>query len=245
MTPEGEQLLRDGLGALSIVPGEHQVQQFGQLHSLLVERNAHVNLTALKTERDIVLKHFIDSACCLRGAHLDGDLTVIDVGTGAGFPALPLAVLRPALQLTPLDSIRKKIDFVRDAATQLALPQVQPVVGRAETLGRDPHHRGRYDRVVVRAVAALPVLVELALPLLRSGGRLVAQKGAIGEDELAAGRRAAAEVGGEIIAAEPFELPLLGDARSLIVVEKTRPTPRTYPRREGVPARQPLFWTAK
>lgn len=245
MTPEGEQLLRDGLGALSIVPSPEHIQQFGRLHDLLVQRNSQVNLTALKTEHDIVLKHFVDSACCLRGGHLDGDLRVIDLGTGAGFPALPLAILNPELWITPVDSIRKKIDFVRDAAEQLDLLQVQPLVGRAETLGRDPVHRGRYDRVVARAVAALPVLVELALPLLRTGGLLVAQKGAIGEDELDAGRRAAAEVGGGVIAAEPFELPLLGDARSLIVVAKTRPTPRAYPRREGVPTRQPLFWTAK
>lgn len=245
MTPEGEQLLRDGLGALSIVPGEHQVQQFGQLHSLLVERNAHVNLTALKTERDIVVKHFVDSASCLRGGHLGSGGRVIDIGTGAGFPALPLAILDPERDITALDSIRKKVEFVRAAAGALDLAGVQPRVGRAETLGRDPADRATFDRVVVRAVAALPILVELALPLLRVGGRLVAQKGPASDEELAAGARAARELGGEIVVVDSFELPVTGDARRLIVVEKTAPTPDRYPRREGIPTQQPLFWTAK
>ena len=123
-----------------------------------------------------------------------------------------------------------------------ASDNVNPLVGRAEELGQDPQHRQRYDRVVVRAVAALPILAELALPLLRENGLLVAQKGPISSEELNAGRRASGEVGGKVQVVDPFTLPILGDARTLIVIEKLKPTPAKYPRRPGVPNPQPLFW---
>ena len=244
MTPEGQELLRRGGQALGLDLTPHE-EQFAQLLELLRAGNERLNLTALKQEKDIVLKHFVDSLTCLRGGHLDGELRTLDLGTGAGFPALPLAIVRPQLHLTPLDSIRKKIEFVRSAAQALGLTQVTPLVGRAETLGRDPAHRERYDRVVARAVAALPVLAELALPLLKVGGRFVAQKGPITPEELEAGQKAAWEVGGQLTEVDPFTLPLSGDARTLVVLEKIRHTPATYPRREGVPTHQPLFWKAK
>ncbi|WP_288405349.1 16S rRNA (guanine(527)-N(7))-methyltransferase RsmG [uncultured Deinococcus sp.] len=244
MTPEGETLLLDGGRALGLDLAPH-LPAFAELLRLLQEGNTRLNLTALKTERDIVLKHFIDSLSCLRGGDLGEEGLVLDLGTGAGFPSLPLAIVRPGLDLVPLDSIGKKIRFVEETAQSLGLRNVRPQVGRAEALGRQDEHRGQYDRVVARAVAALPILAELALPLLRVGGRLVAQKGPITDEELRAGQRAAGEVGGQVQAVDAFELPLSGDARTLIVVTKTRPTPAKYPRREGIPNAQPLFWTAK
>jgi 16S rRNA (guanine527-N7)-methyltransferase len=239
---DGLELLRRGAGQLDLEL-EAQLPAFAQLFALLQEGNARLNLTALKTQEDIVLKHFVDSLTCLRGAYLEGPLRIMDLGTGAGFPTFPLALVRPELHFTPVDSIRKKVEFVRETAASLGLPQVTPLVGRAETLGRSADHRERYDRVVVRAVASLPVLAELALPLLREGGLLVAQKGAISPEELTAGRRAAGEVGGKVQVVDPFELPILGDARTLIVIEKLGRTPPRYPRREGLPSAQPLFWT--
>nr|WP_309570063.1 16S rRNA (guanine(527)-N(7))-methyltransferase RsmG [Deinococcus sp.] len=221
------------------------MNRFAFLLALLHEGNARVNLTALKTERDIVLKHFVDSASCLIGGHLASGEQVLDIGTGAGFPALPLAILDPARQITALDSVGKKIKFVDATASALELDRITALTGRAEHLGRNAEHRATYDRVVVRAVAALPAIVELALPLLKVGGVLVAQKGALTSDELDAGAQAALELGGLIVATETFTLPVLGDARSLIVVKKTGATSARYPRREGVPARQPLFWKAK
>lgn len=245
MTPEGLELLAQGAEALGVQLTAEQQERFARLYDLLLDGNARMNLTALKTERDIVLKHFVDSLSCLRGAHLEGELRVIDLGTGGGFPALPLSIVRPQLDMTPLDATRKKIDFVRETAQALGLVNVQPVVGRAETLGQQPAFRAQFDRVVARAVSALPILVELALPLLKPGGLLIAQKGALPEDELRAGRRAAAEVGGQVQEVDAFSLPLLGDARTLIVIRKTGPTPAKYPRHEGIPNRQPLFWQAK
>lgn len=243
MTPEGERLLLRGAAelGLDLTP---QVGTFGRLLDLLVTAGEQTNLTSLRGERDIVLKHFVDSLTCLRGGWLDGERRVLDLGTGAGFPALPLAVVRPPLRIVAMDATRKKVEFVGRAVRDLGLANVEPLAGRAETLGRQPGQREGYDRVVTRAVAALPVLAELALPFLPVGGLLVAQKGTLSPEELEAGTRAAAEVGGEVRAVDTFTLPVLGDARTLVVVEKTGPTPERYPRREGVPNRQPLFWKA-
>ncbi len=237
---ESRELLVQGAAAQGLdVSG--QIDRFALLLKLLQEGNARINLTALKSERDIVLKHFVDSLSCLRGGFLEGELKVLDLGTGAGFPSLPLALVQPLLSMVPLDSTRKKIEYVRATAETLELKNVWPLVGRAETLGHDPAHREEYDRVVVRAVASLPVLVELALPLLRPGGLLVAQKGPITEEELSAGRRAVRLLGGVIEAVTPFELPVLGDPRTLVCVRKTGPTPKKYPRQDGLPAKHPLF----
>lgn len=243
MTPEGRALLLEGGAALELDLTPH-LGAFAALLALLTEASASMNLTSLRDERDIVLKHFVDSLTCLRGGWLEGAEQVFDLGTGAGFPALPLAILRPELTVTAMDATRKKVEFVERAAAALGLNNVQTLVGRAEALGREPEHRERYDRVVTRAVASLPVLAELTLPFLKAGGLLVAQKGPLAPEELDAGTRAAAEVGGAVREVDAFTLPITGDARTLVVIEKVAPTPGRYPRREGVPGRKPLFWRA-
>jgi 16S rRNA (guanine527-N7)-methyltransferase len=239
MTPEGEALLLEGGQALGLDLGP-QLGFFAQLQSALLAGNARTNLTALTGERDVIFKHFIDSLTCNRGGWLDGGTTVLDLGTGAGFPTLPLALVLPHLHFLAVDATLKKIEFVKQTARELGLSQVAGLAGRAETLGHQQEHRAHYSRVVARAVAPLPVLAELGLPLLAVGGLLIAQKGQLGDRELTAGTQAAALLGGEVFHVEHFELPLLGDPRSLVVIRKTGPTPDQYPRREGVPARQPL-----
>lgn len=243
MKSEGRDLLLRGAAELGLDVSAH-LDTFARLLELLQEGNSRLNLTALNTEHDVVLKHFVDSLSCLRGRMLEGEgpnegLRVLDLGTGAGFPALPLAIVRPGLQIVPVDATRKKIEYVAATAQALALGNVHPLVGRAETLGHDPAHREQYDRVVVRAVASLPVLTELALPLLRVGGVMVAQKGAI-QGELASGRRAAGMLGGVLENVLTFALPVSGDPRTLVCIRKVAPTPGGYPRREGVPAKSPL-----
>ncbi|MEF2277063.1 16S rRNA (guanine(527)-N(7))-methyltransferase RsmG [Deinococcus sp. YIM 134068] len=243
MKPENEKLLLEA-GAELGFDLTAQAETFGRLLDLLVTASARTNLTSLRDEWAIVLKHFIDSLTCLRGGWLDGEQRVLDLGTGAGFPALPLAIVRLELHITAMDATHKKVEFVERAARELGLTNVEPLVGRAETLGRQPGQREGYSRVVTRAVAALPILAELSLPFLALGGFLVAQKGVLDAGELEAGTRAAAEVGGDVRAVDTFTLPVLGDARTLVVIEKTGPTPQRYPRREGVPNKQPLFWRA-
>lgn len=244
LSAEGRLLLEQASREIVTLSSEQQAQ-FSALYELLLAGNQRLNLTALKTEQEIVLKHFVDSLTCLRGGWLDGTYQTLDLGTGGGFPSLPLAIVRPQLNLVPVDSIAKKIKFVRETAQALSLSWVNPLVGRAETLGQDKTHRAQYDRVVARAVAALPILAELALPLLREGGYFLAQKGALSDEELQAGHKAARELGGRIIEIESFCLPVLGDARTLVLIEKIAPTPAQYPRREGVPNSQPLFWKSK
>ncbi|MFC6591943.1 16S rRNA (guanine(527)-N(7))-methyltransferase RsmG [Deinococcus lacus] len=241
LQPEHQALLRSS-GA-EVADWDTALGQFGHLSALLLEASATTNLTALRNERDIVIKHFIDSLTCLRGGYLQGQLRVLDIGTGAGFPALPLAIAQPDLQITALDATRKKVDFVARAAGYLGLSQVTALAARAEDLGRAAEHREAYDRVVTRAVAALPVLAELALPFLAPGGLLLAQKADLSPEELDAGLRAAQEVGGEGVTVDRFHLPA-GDARSLVIIRKVAPTPERYPRRAGMPAKQPLFWRA-
>lgn len=241
---EADQALLLQGGAQMGLDLQPQVGQFGHLYSLLMEGNGRSNLTALKEPRDIVIKHFLDSLTCARGGFLHTQGEVLDLGTGAGFPALPLAIVYP-LRVTALDATRKKVAHVAWAAEQLGLSNLQTLSGRAEALGRDPAYRGRYARVVTRAVAALPVLAELALPLLEVGGLLIAQKGPIGPEELRAGQRAAQLLGGEIINTEHFTLPISGDPRSLVVTRKVKETPAKYPRREGVPSKEPLFWSTQ
>lgn len=244
MNRDSQALLLKGGEALGLNLQAY-MPQFDELLKYLVNANAQFNLTALKSEEDIVVKHFVDSLTCLRGNHLEGKLTVLDLGTGAGFPSFPLAIVQADLHITPLDSTRKKINYVQATAQALQLFHVKPLVSRAETIGQQVQYRGQYDRVVARAVAALPVLIELALPLLKIGGRLIAQKGPIAEEELQAGHLAAQEVGGKIIEIDTFELPIVGDSRTQIIVEKNKSTSDQYPRREGVPQKQPLFWQNK
>lgn len=240
MTPEGEALLLEGARQLGLDVSE-RLAAFRTFSDLLGQAAATTNLTALKGERDIVLKHFVDSLSCGLTGDLTGRLRVIDLGTGAGFPGLPLAIVHADLDLTLLDATRRKVAFVEQVIGALDLPNALALAGRAEALGRQAWAREQYDRVVVRAVSRLPVLIELALPLLRVGGRLLAQKGPLEAQELEAGEKAAAEVGGLIREVRAFALPISQDPRTLVVIEKTAPTPSRYPRREGVPAKHPLF----
>ncbi|AZI42885.1 16S rRNA (guanine(527)-N(7))-methyltransferase RsmG [Deinococcus psychrotolerans] len=241
MTPEGELLLLDA-GAELQLDLKPYLLAFAQLQSALIEGNRQLNLTALTTERDIILKHFIDSLSCDVGGWLSGAGHVLDLGTGAGFPTLPLAIVNPAVQFLAVDATRKKIEYVSRTAASLGLSNVEVLASRAELLGRDSAHREQHQRVVARAVAALPVLAELALPLLQIGGLLVAQKGQLSAEELAAGQQAAAELGSELFHVKHFELPISRDQRSVVVMRKLSATPSRYPRREGIPSKQPLFW---
>ncbi|WP_161882272.1 16S rRNA (guanine(527)-N(7))-methyltransferase RsmG [Deinococcus alpinitundrae] len=244
MTPEGAALLLQGGLELGLDLRPH-LPAFAELQVALLEGNAQMNLTALTAESDIILKHFIDSLTCYLGGWLgetiQPSVRLLDLGSGAGFPALPLAIVYPQLQILAVDATRKKTEYIARTAARLQLGQVQVLAGRAESLGRDPAHREQYQRVVTRAVATLPVLAELCLPLLETDGLLIAQKGQLTPEEQDAGHRAAAELGGELFHVKHFELPITGDPRSLVVMRKLRPTPARYPRREGVPGKQPLF----
>lgn len=239
LSPAGRDLLRRAAAEAGWPLSPAQEEQFAGLYRRLRLSSAQMNLTALQDEQDVVLKHFVDSLSCLNIQGWQGATEVLDLGTGAGFPALPLAIARPDLRITALDATAKKVAFVERTAQELGL-SITGLAGRAEEVGRNEGHRGRYDVVVTRAVAALPILVELSLPLLRVGGYLIAQKGQLLEDERGAGLKAAELVGGELTVEWRGTLPVSGDPRSLVAIQKVTETLDTYPRRTGIPNKRPL-----
>lgn len=215
------------------------LEAFSRLYALLQEASGKVNLTALRGEEEVVVKHFLDSLTLLRLPLWQGPLRVLDLGTGAGFPGLPLKIVRPELELVLVDATRKKVAFVERAIEVLGLKGARALWGRAEVLAREAGHREAYARAVARAVAPLCVLSELLLPFLEVGGAAVAMKGPRVEEELAPLPPALERLGGRLGEVLALQLPLSGEARHLVVLEKAAPTP-AYPRRPGVPERHPL-----
>ena len=250
-------LLAAGSAELGLPLTPDQLARFRRYYDLLVDWSSRMNLTSVTDPAGVQVRHFLDSltvavALLRRQPAPAGALPavlptdgagLIDLGTGAGFPGLPLKILWPALRLTLVESVGKKTEFLRAVVGALALRDVAVLTERAEALGQDRRHRGRYDVVTARAVAPLPVLAEYGLPLCRIGGVLAApKKGAI-EQEIAQGRKAAALLGGGAVARYLFRLPGETDERSVLLLPKTGPTPAGYPRRVGLPAKRPLGTT--
>lgn len=206
----------------------------------LLDWNTRFNLTAVREPHGVQVKHFLDSLTCFMALRDSSINKVIDVGTGAGFPGLPLKIACPAMQLTLVESVGKKADFCRHVARTLALDGVDVVQERAEVLGQMDSHREQYDWALARAVAALPVLVEFLLPLVRVGGRALAMKGESGPAEAQTAERAMQVLGGALRQIVPVHLPGVAEVRYLVVVDKAAATPANYPRRVGVPAKRPL-----
>lgn len=217
-----------------------QMAQFERYRALLLQWNERINLTAITDPDAIVIRHFLDALSCVRAT---GDLngqTLIDVGTGAGLPGVPLKIAYPDLHLTLVDSVGKKARFLEALVGELRLSQVQVVVGRAETIGRDPNHRARYDWAVARGVAHMQVLSEYLLPLVREHGHMLAMKRGDVAVELAAAAHALQQLGGGGPHVEMISLPGQSAPHALVCVEKIRPTPKQYPRRPGMPRKRPL-----
>lgn len=215
-----------------------QLDQFASYAAELRRWNERVNLTAIVDEREVAVRHFLDSLR-LALSWGDGPRSLVDIGAGAGFPGLPLKILRPELRLTMVESVGKKATFLEHVVAELGLADVTVLVARGEALGRQPEHREHYDVAAARAVAELRVLAEYLLPLCRIGGRMLAPKGGRIDDELEAARPAIGMLGGRIAPVESVLLPDV-DPRTLVVVDKIRPTPAEYPRPIGVAARRPL-----
>ncbi len=206
----------------------------------LREWNERVNLTAITDPGEIEMRHFVDSLSCLKVMKPQPGLKVIDVGTGAGFPGLPLKIAYPTLDLTLVEATGTKVDFLEHIVTTLNLEGVRLVNERAEMLGQMPEHRERYDWAVARAVAAMPVLAEYLLPLCKVGGHALAQKGESAHSETAEAEHAIGLLGGRLAQITPVELPTVAETHYLIDLEKVATTPPQYPRRPGMPTKKPL-----
>ena len=218
-----------------------QIGQFSVYHEMLLDWNTRMNLTALTAPEDVAVKHIIDSLTAYDAALFDGARTLIDVGTGAGLPGIPLAVYAPHLTVTLLDALNKRVRFLTEVTAAMGLQNVRCIHARAEEAARTAEHRAAYDIAVSRAVARLPVLLEYTLPFVRVGGTLLALKGRAYAEEQKEARRAAEVLGGGRITARPVHLPGLDDVRAILTVTKDRQTPAAYPRGGGAPTRRPLL----
>lgn len=217
-----------------------QLQQFETYFQLLVEWNEKMNLTAITEEDEVYLKHFYDSISAAFYYDFTKPFTLIDVGAGAGFPSIPLKICFPHLTVHIVDSLNKRIGFLTHLAEQLQLDNVAFFHDRAETFARNPKHREQYDLAIARAVARLPVLLELCLPLVKKDGFFIAMKGASGAEELAESKKALTVLGGELVEHHSFMLPFEESAREIIGISKKKQTPKKYPRKPGTPNKMPL-----
>jgi len=218
-----------------------QNRKFERYYELLIEWNKKFNLTAITDRNEVWLKHFEDSLSIDHILDMSKIDSVIDVGTGAGFPGIPLKIVYPEIKLTLLDSLDKRIRFLEEVITELGLNGVIALHGRAEDYGRDNEHREKYDLCVSRAVASLPVLTELCVPFVRVGGSFVAYKSEKAEEELKASGKATEALGAEISSVESFTLTGGEYGRTLIKIDKCKSTIDKYPRRAGLPAKKPIL----
>lgn len=221
---------------------EKQKEQFKLYFKLLIEVNHHINLTRITEEDEVYLKHFYDSITPLLnfGDFFKDGQTLCDVGAGAGFPSIPLKILKPSLKVTIVDSLAKRLTFLKDLIAKLELDNVELVHGRAEDVGQNKLYREKFDIVTARAVAKMSVLSEYCLPLVKQGGYFIALKGPKAEDELDEGQKAITVLGGQLVKDEELTLPETSEERTLILVKKVKPTPKKYPRQAGTPRRKPI-----
>ena len=219
---------------------DKQKEQFNKYYEMLTDWNEKINLTAITDKDEVWLKHFEDSLSIDKIKDMDQTESVIDVGTGAGFPGLPRKIAYPNIKLTLLDSLDKRIRFLEAVVRELGLTDVTCIHGRAEDFSRSPEYREKYDLCVSRAVAGLSVLSELCIPFVKPGGSFVAYKSEKAEAEIAEAENALAILNGRIKTTEEFTLSDNVQKRILIDIEKTGLTPEKYPRRAGVPAKKPL-----
>lgn len=231
--------LERALLEIGLAPSEEQLRQMDRLRQLVLYWNSRLNLTRIVSDQEVAIKHFVDSLMPLAFALVPAGSRVADVGSGAGFPGIPLKIWDESLSVTLIESTTKKAEFLRNVAKELSIT-VEVVGERAESVGANPEYRQSYDLVIARAVAPFAVLCEYCLPLVRIGGSFVAMKGRDVDSEIAAGERAMQLLGGHLSALHQYDLPLDMGQRSLAVVKKVSPTPPAYPRRAGIPKKRPL-----
>lgn len=240
--------LQTGCRKLGIDLDSHQLAQFERYARDLAIWNEKFNLTAITDYGEIQVKHFLDCLAALpliaeevgESLPLETSRHLLDVGSGAGFPGIPLKIAAPRLKLTLMDGTGKKILFLQEMVARLQLAQVELVQGRAEEMGRSPSYRGQFDLVTARAVAPLSTLAEYLLPLVRRGGLAVVYKGAGAPQEFIEARKAIDLLGGETVRLAPVQVPLLGEQRFILLIKKVNPTPERYPRGQGLARKKPI-----
>lgn len=235
-----EDVLRRGCNELGMEITPEQIEQFEKYAALLLEWNTKINLTAIVEPHDVAVKHFLDSVAVLREFSLPDGARAADIGTGAGFPGIPLKVVRPDLSVLLVDSLQKRVQFLNSVIEELEITSIETCHGRAEEVGQKLEYRETQDIVFSRAVSSLNILSELCLPLVQVGGFFLALKGPQMEEELKQAKQALKTLGGVVRDVRSYALPVSGDLRTLVVIEKVSPTPAKFPRRPGLPEKKPL-----
>lgn len=233
-------LLKQAFAAAGFLLSDEQAAQFEKYYHILLDWNQRMNLTAIEDKEDVVYKHFLDSVLTSKVSGPLAGRRLIDIGTGAGFPGVPLKIMEPSLNVCLFDSLQKRIHFLEHLCSALSLNAITVLHGRAEDYGQQSTYREQFDIATARAVAKLPILAELCLPFVKPGGCFIALKGPEVQQELAESKQALTTLGGQVRTVETIALTQGQYERNLIVIEKIRPTPKKYPRRAGIPQKTPL-----
>ncbi|MBN4067728.1 16S rRNA (guanine(527)-N(7))-methyltransferase RsmG [Alkaliphilus transvaalensis] len=237
---KAEEILYDGCRQMGILITDKQIEKMMEFKKIVLDWNKKMNLTSIKNERDFIIKHLLDSISCLTIDEVKNEQKIIDIGTGAGFPSIPLKILLPETELTLLDSSSKKIGFLEEVCRSLGLEKIEAIHGRAEELGQNRDYRECYDLVLARAVAPMNVLVEYCLPFLKVEGHFVCQKGPRLEEEIKTAKIAIDTLGGEVKYIEKISLPFEDLDHKILVIEKVNSSPTKYPRKVGKPTKKPM-----
>ncbi len=232
-----------GLEELQISLSENQMQQFLDYYELLVETNKVMNLTAITEFDEVIEKHFLDSLSLIRVYDLRREVKILDMGTGAGFPGVPLKIAFPEIDLVLADSLNKRIKFLQDVIEKLGLKKINAVHARAEELGKNKDYREKFDLCVSRAVANLASLSEYCIPFVNEGGMFISYKSGEIEDEVEQSKKAVSILGGSI--SQVYKFDLYEQKRSFVLIQKKKKTPKAYPRKAGTPTKLPLGQTAE
>lgn len=240
MSNENVSLLNDWLEKFNIDVDSNMLERFEGYRNILVEYNKHMNLTGITEQREVYIKHFLDSVAIFKYGYLNEELSVIDVGTGAGFPGIPYKIANPKLKLTLLDSLNKRINFLREVCTSIGFDDVKFVHGRAEDFGQIDEYREKYDIATARAVANLPVLLELCIPFIKVGGFFICLKGPNADNEIDESKKAMDILGVKLVEKIEVELPDEELKHKILVFKKNIKTDKKYPRKAGKPSKNPL-----
>ena len=230
--------LRENAAVIGVSLSDENLDKLYKYKNLVLDWNEKINLTAITDDYEFAVKHFIDSLTINK--YIEPDKTIIDIGTGAGFPGVPLKILNKSNKIVLFDSLNKRLKVLEDIIEKIELTNIETLHGRAEETFKNKQYREKYDVAVSRAVAALNVLVELMLPAIKIGGICICMKGNNAEDEIKEAKKAIKELGGEIIKVEKLLLPEMNLERNIVIIKKVRQTPNRYPRKPGTPQKEPI-----
>lgn len=239
MEKEFDQKIKEYAKEIGIMLNEKQIKQFYHYQQIMLQWNEKINLTAITEQEEIILKHFIDSLTIAK--YIEKNAKLIDVGTGAGFPGIPLKIIREDIDILLLDSLNKRVNFLNEVIKQLKLLNTQVIHSRVEDLGKDKKYRENFDYATSRAVANLATLSEYLMPLVKLKGVCICMKGACVEEEIKQSQKAISILGGSIKLVDKFQLPKSQIDRNIVLLQKEKLTPLKYPRKAGLPTKEPIL----